>query len=1186
MRKVRADGLDLPIGLPAPVVAATSALDVEYSRLLAAFDVTDGTGPASWTPTGGHDKDGNAALPGTATAIPGPIAGNGTYFTTSIGACTSAYDSWWGIAVTRDGSQLDPVSGPPGPVPASDDDILHIWMLTSHPQLVLELRVYLVVSAVFDPTILPGTDTTGAGKNTDAYVKSFRSDDFVQFIQAQQTQIDAAETARIRALRDQDLVDRGIDDNRSTWQVERANIDPKRAQSLQIGTGVNQWFGVGQVGSALRRGDFKRIGITSGRDWSTITGIVVYVKHNITAIDSIVAFGFDDMYLTGGFGPDTVEPGAQLYDYRTTNYDPRTGAEGNGSPEQVLANKLDSLRRRIIVTPPAHADGAMRQRVYRRGGSLIDDWFFCGVNTANGGAFTDDNSDDSIVAAGTLPIDHFEAVPTVDDTGATVLAQPLPAIWGPLEGMLLACGDPHRPGHLYFSNADAPDHWSASGNVEVSPPSEPLQNGGIQGHQGYVFSNLRLYVIYPNLTGGSGVTANPTLCKRGLNLSRWAFASGPGGIYFAAEDGFFRTIGGPEEWIGREIQPLFEGQTVEGLFPIDKSAPTAIRVTVWENKVYFTYQDTHGGVQTLVYSILHKFWRHYVFGRQPAGLQGEDEATLLIGGVNTGKTYTHEGFSDDGVAIGVTLRTGANSGGVREEKLFGDQMLDVDRQGVTITVRNYLNEETITNLSQTLTTGSARERYILDAFGDLPQLAHSISSEVTWESATAAPVIYQMAIAMTLQPDITNRRVTNWDDLGSPDEVYLTGVTFDCDTGGVAKTVLVERDFLGVKTTVATLTVNCNGRHKVKFSWPAVQANMVRIHPQSEACLFWLLYRADWIFQQEPPRVSKWDIHFENKWDQYHTGLDLYCDTFGLEKQVRVSVDNVFLVNDLAGGLTYWPVVANGRKVVHLTLPWGRGHVYHFESVDDNDGLLYDHRWHLQAEPSEQANWNQNFSVLGTRADKWLKAVIFECDTFGQTKQVEIQADGVTVETLNISATGRSVVQRALSIQKLGRVWRMFPVDGNPGRLYTAQPIFDEEPFQLDRWETQETNHGLPGWFYPTYGHLTLKSSAPVVLTTIMHANQVGRQVTETYEIPATGSVKQRCFLRGFRSGKGVLIKYILTSAAPFWLYRDESVIFIQPWGASSPVPVQPFGNDDEDPTRAMTNSVVAAETSGGASDD
>ncbi len=58
MRKVRADGLDLPIGLPAPGSAPTLALDTQQSTTIACMDpgfCADGTAAANWTLNGGFD---------------------------------------------------------------------------------------------------------------------------------------------------------------------------------------------------------------------------------------------------------------------------------------------------------------------------------------------------------------------------------------------------------------------------------------------------------------------------------------------------------------------------------------------------------------------------------------------------------------------------------------------------------------------------------------------------------------------------------------------------------------------------------------------------------------------------------------------------------------------------------------------------------------------------------------------------------------------------------------------------------------------------------------------------------------------------------------------------------------------------------------------------------------------------
>jgi len=50
-------------------------------------------------------------------------------------------------------------------------------------------------------------------------------------------------------------------------------------------------------------------------------------------------------------------------------------------------------------------------------------------------------------------------------------------LFGPVQGLLFALGDPYRPGHLYWCIPDEPDHWPDDSNVEVCPPSEELMAG-------------------------------------------------------------------------------------------------------------------------------------------------------------------------------------------------------------------------------------------------------------------------------------------------------------------------------------------------------------------------------------------------------------------------------------------------------------------------------------------------------------------------------------------------------------------------------------------------------------------------------------------------------------------------------------------------------------------------------------
>lgn len=1187
MRKVRDDGLDLPIGLPAPATAPTTVLGTRSLTAIANF--TGDTDPTLWTRNAGFTYD----KPPVATDVPEVYA---------ITAPDS--DSVPAIEFRRVASSLRPTGdyvyfGVPcvrnlskvGLLDASDDDYIHLWLNFSHPLIIEEFRLYLVCAASFDPAVLPGLPNAG-GSNLDAYVKSFTAHDFAAFIQAQQSQVVASESARVHNVRDSSIEDAAvlaIDDDRTSWAERRATIDASRTIAEQAPAGADQWLEYGVLGVPMRRGDFQRIGLTANRDWSTITGIVTFIKTVGPNGPGPVGVRMGYLYMTGGSAPDTGEPGLQSYDYRSTDYDPRTGAESNPGPEQVAANHLDTLRRPIVVTPPAAADGSVRQRIYRRGGTNNEDWNFLGVNTSNGGAFTDTTSDDDAGAADTLNLDHYQPVPTVNDAGATVLAQPVPVLFGPANGLLFGLGDPYRPGHLYWCTPDQPDHWGANNNTEVCPPSEELMAGLMYGPQPFCFSRERLYAIYPNLSGTVDVTVTTTACRRGL-VSRHAWAVGLGGIYGVAKDAIFVTGGGAEEVISVDIQRLFQGQTWNGYAPVDFAFPLAIRLSVAQDNLYFQYQNTLGFRRILVYSLLFKFWTSYDFAQDLSYLLPDDDtavATILAGGTSTGKSYTHSGFSDDGTAISFVIR-GADwdLGRPREDKLLFDQILDADLQNVTVTLQNRLNSSTVVNTIQAIDPGTGRKRYTFDSFGTVPQRARTISTELAGSSEVARPVFYFLGQSYLSEPDQTLNRMTQWDDLGHPDEKYLTGVTFDCDTGGITRSILIERDYNGLTSTVATRAVNTNGRHKVAFSWPAVQAFKVRIRPNDD-CLAWILYDAAWIRQPEPPRISGWDVFFEAAGDQYYTGLDLFCDTSGLEKQIEVSVDGVVLTNPYTGE-AFWRITANGRRWLHLTFLAGRGHVFHFVALDGNPGLLYSHKWYLDPEPSEQSNWNANYSVHGTLADKWFKAFLFEVDTFGQAKTVTVEIDGVVVETLGVTTSGRKVVHLALSQQRLGRVLRVYPTDGNPSRPYTIEAIFDIEPYALTRWETQEGDDGIFGYKLWIGGNITLVSTADVLLTMTIQRNQDpqadGALLTRTYTIPSTNGVKLDRFVPFF-AAKGVKRKYLFTSASSFRLYREESTIIVQPWGAAEAVTTRPFGNDDLTvPTRSLISADISAARSGGGS--
>ena len=343
--------------------------------------------------------------------------------------------------------------------------------------------------------------------------------------------------------------------------------------------------------------------------------------------------------------------------------------------------------------------------------------------------------------------------------------------------------------------------------------------------------------------------------------------------------------------------------------------------------------------------------------------------------------------------------------------------------------------------------------------------------------------------------------------------------------------------------------------------------NLIRWRPV-DACIPWILYKTEWSADPEPARIADIDSNFEEHFDTYYTGLDLVLDTFGLEKQIELTVDGAVLTHPTTGE-AFWRVTTSGKQVAHLSTTPAYGHIYRYVALDDNPCLDYSHRWFLQPQPSEQTNWNQGFTVGGTRADKWMKGVVLEIDTFGVPKAVRVEVDGALVESFNVTVSGRRVIQHAFAAQVRGRVMRVFSIDNVASRLWPPpQVIFDEEPLALRRWETQELTFGIDGWHVLQMAEITYRATAAVDIRVTTQIGDAGTLATDTYTaaLPTTGDLKQkRPFF--FNARKGVLTKVVLTSTADLYLYREESELHVQAWGKGGQgfKIVRPFGNDDID---------------------
>lgn len=461
--------------------------------------------------------------------------------------------------------------------------------------------------------------------------------------------------------------------------------------------------------------------------------------------------------LTGGGGN-------ALLKFTITNM----SVEGWNIADAVSTLPLANRKANVSVLQPLDTQ-VKYYNLYRRGGAVTASWAFVqqfavlGHNPNTSDVLVDNIADGNLGQFVTLTND-------APVTSIFVQQRPLPYIWGPAfnPSRLLGCGDPDRPDAVYFSNPGNADQWASTSWIDVSSPTDQMQNGCVFNTRVFAFSKERMFELIQGLLGATTLTPFETPCRRGL-ISPWGLLSTARAVYFVAKDGIYSTDGGPEQsLVENNIKPLFPtldnplGRQVEDCDAVNMERIEDIRLRFHNDELYFTYRGLNSGnLQTLVYDQNKDRWRraNYPVGITTIYSEEAGPASSLLLGDSTGSLYSTASGTGDVLQastpdISVEIRTGAFDQGIPlNQKEYGNVLIDIDPGGATVfkpvTITPYLNGEVVVGAAVTV-TGTGRQQVPL-SLGDV--FGFNLSFGITFsKNATINPVLFQFDILYRLEP--------------------------------------------------------------------------------------------------------------------------------------------------------------------------------------------------------------------------------------------------------------------------------------------------------------------------------------------------------------------------------------------------------------------------------------------------
>ena len=369
-----------------------------------------------------------------------------------------------------------------------------------------------------------------------------------------------------------------------------------------------------------------------------------------------------------------------------------------------------------------------------------------------------------------------------------------------------------------------------------------------------------------------------------------------------AKDGIYESEGGIEQSITTAsfVRPIFEQITINANFGVSMEADEdEMRLTWHSPYLYFFYKDTNGTRVVLRYEPELQRWEYWETADPTRMSYSEGETRSHLIGTEDGFILKQGGAVDDhGTPIAGEIRTGAlDQGAPQTNKTYGDIHIEANIPvGVDVTVTPFLDDEEITEAGQLLSGTGARTRYKIELGRD--KIGRSISFGFTNITTLggAVVVLHELDIAFQLHQLKQLHWDSNFENDGSLEDKWITGLYLECDTGGVNKALRVDVD--GVEIAGSPFTINSTGVKPVKVSFEPVRGISMRF---TSVAVEGSLWTWRWIWKEEPVQLQEpfeWE-QLNWRFEKFVKGFVITADTFNAAVTLELRTDGNESANPL-----------------------------------------------------------------------------------------------------------------------------------------------------------------------------------------------------------------------------------------------------------------------------------------------